>query len=159
METRSLELAMEAGRREWERAWKTVRRGWYVGGQGFKERLLARAKDVLLGKRLESHSGRARAAHDKSQAQRMLEGGMRVLGLRRADLAKTPKGQLEKRVLAWWVYGHTTVTRRWIAGNLMMGYESGVSRAVSFVESSAAKEVIRMKSKLGNADVSSMLKL
>ncbi len=30
----------------------------------------------------------------------------------------------------------------------------GVSRAVSFVESSAAKEVITMKSKLRNADVS-----
>jgi hypothetical protein len=45
----------------------------------------------------------------------MLERGMRVLGLRREDLANEPKGQLKKRVLAWWVYGHTTVTRRWIA--------------------------------------------
>ena len=153
METRALELAMKAGRRELEAAWKTVRRGWYVGGEGFKERLLARAKDVLRGKRHESHSGTARAAHDQSQAERMLERGMRVLGWRREDLAKAPKGQLEKRVLAWWVYGHTTVTRRWIAENLRMGYESGVSRAVSFVESSAANEVTTMKSKLRNADV------
>ena len=52
-----------------------------------------------------------------------------------------------------WVYGHTTVTRRWIAENLRMGYESGVSRAVSFVESSAANEVMTMKSKLRNTDV------
>ncbi len=125
-----------------------------MGGEGFKERLLARPKDVLLGKRLESHSGRARAAHDMSQAERRLERGMRVLGLRRGDLAKAPKGQLEKRVLAWWVYGHTTVTRRWIAENLMMEYESGVSRAVSFVEFNATKEVIAMKSKLKNAGVS-----
>ena len=60
---------------------------------------------------------------------------------------------VEKRILAWWVYGHTTVTRRWIAESLRMGYESGVSRAVSFVESSAANEVMTMKSKLRNADV------
>ncbi len=37
--------------------------------------------------------------------------------------------------------------------------ESGVSRAVRFVESSAAKEGITMKSKLRNADVSQMRKL
>jgi hypothetical protein len=35
----------------------------------------------------------------------------------------------------------------------MMGYESGVSRAVNFVKSSAAKEVMTMKSKLRNADI------
>ena len=69
------------------------------------------------------------------------------------DGDRNPKGQLEKRVLAWWVYGHTTVTRGWIAENLRMGYESGVSRAVSFVESSAANEVMTMKSKLRNTDV------
>jgi hypothetical protein len=44
------------------------------------------------------------------------------------------------------------VARRWIAENLMMGYESGVSRAVSFVESSAANKAMTMKSKLRNAD-------
>jgi hypothetical protein len=86
---------MKAGRPELERAWKTLRGGWYVGGQGFKERLLSRAKDVLLGKRLESHGGMARAAHDQSQAERMLGRGMRVLGLRRQDLAKAPKWQLD----------------------------------------------------------------
>jgi hypothetical protein len=51
------------------------------------------------------------------------------------------------------LWDHTTVTRRWIAENLMMGYESGVSRAVSFVASSAANEVMAMKSTLRNANV------
>jgi hypothetical protein len=78
---------------------------------------------------------------------------MRGLGLRREDLAKAAKGQQAKRVLAWWVYGHTTVIRRWIAEHLMIRYESGVSRAVSFVASSAANEVMTMKSKLRNANV------
>ncbi|SPE61705.1 hypothetical protein SBV1_740038 [Verrucomicrobia bacterium] len=43
------------------------------------------------------------------------------LGLEQADLAQTPKGQIEKQVLAWWLYGRTTVARRWIAENLKMG--------------------------------------
>ena len=63
-----------------------------------------------------------------------------------------------EQLLAWWVYRPTTVTRRWITENLMMGYESGVSRAVSFVEASGANEVMIMKSKLRNAGVRQMRK-
>lgn len=39
MEGRALELGMKAGRREWETKWKELRRGWYMGGEGFMETL------------------------------------------------------------------------------------------------------------------------
>ena len=148
LETRVLELRMKAGRQELEAAWKALRRGWYVGDAGFKMGLLARAKQLLLGKRRESSAGATLRAHDQGQAERMLQLGKGLLGLGEGKLEAMPKGQTEKQVLAWWLYGRTTVTRRWIAENLMMGYETRVSQAVSGVESSRARNVIEMKQRL-----------
>jgi len=48
-------------------------------------------------------------------------------------LSRLPKGQTEKLVLAWWLYGQTTVRRRWVAEQLRMGYETRVSQAVGLV--------------------------
>jgi hypothetical protein len=44
--------------------------------------------------------------------------------------------------------GRTTVTRRWIAEKLRVGYETRVSQAVSWVKSSRAREVVEMRTKL-----------
>ena len=43
----------------------------------------------------------ARQAHDQGQAERLIESGMRLLGLKEGDMATTPKGQIEKLVLGW----------------------------------------------------------
>ncbi|HWY78111.1 MAG TPA: transposase, partial [Verrucomicrobiae bacterium] len=129
IEARVLELGVRAGRKALEAAWAGLRRGWYVGEEEFGKGLLARAREALLGKRPESHAGGAKAAHDLAHAQRLVGVGMDLLGLDQADLAQTPKGQIEKLVLAWWVYGRTVVTRRWIAETLKMGYETRVSQA------------------------------
>jgi hypothetical protein len=58
------------------------------------------------------------------------------------------KGQKEKQVLAWWLHGRTTVTRRWIAEHLKMGYETRVSQAVGWVESAPTREVLEIRKKL-----------
>ncbi|MDR3564118.1 MAG: transposase [Negativicutes bacterium] len=153
LETRVLELGMKAGRREMEAAWKCLRRGWYVGGEGFGAGLLARVKAALRSKRRESNMGSARMAHDQAQAGRMLEAGMKLLGLTGADLKKGPNGQTEKQVLAWWLYGRTTVTRRWLAETLRMGYETRISQAVSWVESNRTQAVAAMRNKLTETDL------
>jgi hypothetical protein len=143
-----LELGIKAGGKELKASWERLRRGWYVGGEGFRLGLLARAKEVLAGKRSESHGGEARRAHDQAQAGRMLEWGLRRFGLSQQELVSTPKGQLEKQVLAWWLHGQTTARRRWIAQELAMGYESRVSQAMSCVEASRTEKVVEMKRKL-----------
>jgi putative transposase len=145
MEGRVLELGIKARRKELEAEWKQLRRGWYVGGEEFKEELLDKAAAALAGQRRESHSG---AGHDQSRAERMLVAGLKLLKVRRSDLTSLPKGQAEKQVLAWWLYGNTTVKRRWVAEHLAMGYETRVSQAVSAVEASRDPAVIRMKSRL-----------
>jgi len=77
-----------------------------------------------------------------------IETGLGLLGLKRADLARTPRGQIQKQVLAWWIYGRKSVARRWVAENLQMGYETRASQAMREVESSRAPQVMNIKKQL-----------
>jgi len=45
----------------------------------------------------------------------MLAGGSWAPGMARPELVRTPKGQLEKQVLAWWVDGRTVITPKILA--------------------------------------------
>jgi hypothetical protein len=83
----------------------------------------------------------------------MLEAGLAALGLCAADLSRLPKGQAEKLVLAWWLYGQTTVKRRWVAERLATGYVTRVSQAVSLVELSREGAEQEMKEKLNRCHV------
>jgi hypothetical protein len=78
----------------------------------------------------------------------MLEAGLRLFKLAGRELSALPKGQREKQVLAWWLYGRTTVKRRWLAERLAMGYETRISQAVAEVESSREPGVLTLKKKL-----------
>jgi hypothetical protein len=97
---------------------------------------------------MESQGGEARRAHDQEQAERMVEWGLGRLGVSRQELARTPKGLVEKQVLAWWLHGQTTARRRWIAEALRMGYESRVSQAISWVAANRTRKVVDLKRKL-----------
>jgi len=153
LEARVLELGIKARRKELEASWRGVRRGWYVGGAAFREQLLDRAGAVLEVERPESHAGAVRASHDQSRAEEMLVAGLKVLKMRRTELATRPKGQLEKQVLAWWLYSNTAVKRRWLAERLGMGYETRVSQAASQVASTRDRAVLAMKNKLINCEI------
>ena len=131
IEGRVLELGTKAGRRELEAQWKALRRGWYVGGQSFRERLEGYLAGAVRGRQRESHSGAAKAAHDQAAAQRGLEQGLKALELKRADLEQMPKSAPEKLVLAWWLRQRTTVSLRWLSEQLSMGHWARVSQAIS----------------------------
>ena len=133
MESRVLELGIKARRRDLEAHWGNLRRGWYVGGEIFGR---AYWSGWIKRSPQKGHAPRHRGSHTIRVGRRMLAAGLRALGIRSGDLATLPKGQREKLVLAWWLYGQTTVRRRWVAEQLRMGYETRVSQAVSLVESS-----------------------
>ena len=69
-------------REDLEEQWKVLRRGWYLGGQSFLERLEGWLDKAVAGKRRESHSGSARDTHDERAAERLLRKSMKVLGLK-----------------------------------------------------------------------------
>ena len=134
MEGRVLELGKKARRQELEEQWKPLRRGWYVGGESFGEKLAGYLDGALQGRRRESHSGKAKVAHDEAAARKALKRGLAVLGLSGVELADMPKSAPEKQVLAWWVRRSTTVSLRWLSERLEMGHITRVSQAVSQVE-------------------------
>jgi len=76
IEGRVLELASKAGRKEFDEEWKSLRSGWFVGDGEFGEALAARLEKALKGRRRESHSGDAKAAHGETEAERRLQRGL-----------------------------------------------------------------------------------
>ena len=95
MEGRVLELGRKARRKELEARWKALRRGWYVGGASFLERLEAYLDRALEGRQRESHSGQAKDAHDEAVAERALGQALGALGLSDAELEQMPRSAPE----------------------------------------------------------------
>ena len=153
MESRVLELGIKQRRKELEAQWSSLRLGWYVGGAAFRKDLLNRVDQGAAAHNERQPLRDGGKPHNQSRAEQMLESGLAVLGVRAADLSTLPKGQAEKLVLAWWLYGQTTVNRRWVAEGLWMGYETRVSQAVSLVDSSRQGPLQEMKEKLNRCDI------
>ncbi|MGA3282937.1 MAG: transposase [Verrucomicrobiota bacterium] len=151
MEGRALELGMKAGRKVLEEEWKRIRRGWYLGGDGFRGRMLKMLKATFGKGRAASYMGQAKRAHGEAEAERLLAQGLAVLGVLGVEgrqLEEHAKGMAEKRVLAWWLRQRTTAGRRWISERLWMGEESGVSKAIRQVKENRDAELNRLKKRL-----------
>lgn len=148
LEGRVLELGIKNGRKALEQEWKRIRRGWYLGGDGFRGRMLKKVKATLRKGRAASYLGQAKRAHGESEAERMVGQGLKALGLDKQWLVAKPKGTAEKRVLAWWLRQRTTVGRRWVGQRLCMGEESGVSKAIRLVKEGRNGELNRLKQRL-----------
>ena len=148
LEGRVLELATKAGRKELEAQWKTLRRGWYVGGQSFLEKLEGYLDGAVRGRQRESLSGGAKERHDLAAAERALADGLRALELSEGQLAQLARGAPEKVVLAWWLRQRTTVPLRWVTQRLEMGHYSRVTQAVSRMRRRPGPRLEKLRRKL-----------
>ncbi len=61
---------------------KAIRRGWYLGGEEFRETLEELAEKVVKGKRRASYAGEVLKRHDAAEAERILETGLERMGLK-----------------------------------------------------------------------------
>ena len=136
------------GKREMEEKWKSLRRGWYIGDEAYRSRLLELMGKNIEGRARESYLGDELREHDEGQALRMLKRGLGVLGIRESDLEAKAKGAVEKQVLAWWLRKKTVVSRRWISEKLGMGDLSRVTNAVKKIDSGKESEIRRWKMQL-----------
>jgi len=148
MEGRVLEWRNPKRREDLEEQWKVLRRGWYLGGQSFLERLEGWLDKAVAGKRRESRSGGARDTHDERAAERLLSKSMEALGFKEADLKELPLGCPEKVVLAWWLRKHTTVSLRWVSDRLNMGHYTRVTQAVSRMTRKPTKRLAHLRKQL-----------
>jgi len=148
MEGRVLELGMKAGRKELEEQWKALRRGWYLGNENFLAKLERWLGGAVKGRKKESHSGAARAAHDEAEARRLLQVGLKSIKLNETELRMLPKNAPEKVALAWWLRSRTTVPLRWVAERLRMGHYTRVTQAVSRMNRRPGRKLKPLRNKL-----------
>jgi REP element-mobilizing transposase RayT len=117
-----------------EEAMQAIRRGWYLGKDTFKDKLLK----MLERPAARRAGGTRRAAgihrdHGEKAALGILREGIRHLGLPPglAELSRLKKSDGRKTQLAILLRTHTSMSNEWIAARLAMGHPGSVSRTVS----------------------------
>jgi hypothetical protein len=125
--------------------WEPIRRGWYLGGESFRDRLLEMVDKVMDGKEKETYYGGEVQAHGEAEAEKFLKRGLGVLEVKEQDLRKMAKGVKEKQVLAWWLRKKTVVSRKWLSQRLGMGDVSRITQAVSLLNRSEDISLMKLK--------------
>ena len=115
---RQLERALEARRgAETGDEFKTVRRGWCLGEETFRQELLAQMSERLGAE----HYGPERAETAPAQAERIIAAELKRGRWTAAELQSRAKGDPAKVALAARLRAETTMTVGWIAERLHMG--------------------------------------
>lgn len=149
VESRALEVeARKRAAKELEADWKAIRRGWYLGGESFRDRLLDRLGKVLKGRRRESQGGPEVRERRGRDAEEELRRALKNLGWEEEGVLGGAKGSEHKQVLAWWLRKRTVVGREWIAQRLGMGHPTRVTWATDRVGRASGGEVSRWRERL-----------
>jgi REP element-mobilizing transposase RayT len=110
MEKRRLEETDEA-------ALKIMRRGWYIGGEEFRQRLL-KQMERKIG---EHHSGALRRESAEAKAREIIAEELKRLGWRKSELSRRRKGDPAKLVIAARLRRETTLSIKQIAERVQLG--------------------------------------
>jgi REP element-mobilizing transposase RayT len=128
--------------------WRQLQRGWYLGSESFRDRLMDRAAGVVTGRQRASYRAEGLRQHDEREAQRLLAAALTQLGLSLPAVAALKKTDARKQALAWLIKSRTVVGDAWIAARLEMGHRSNVSRAVSAFRAPSDRERRRLQKSL-----------
>ena len=129
-----------------EEATAAIRRGWYLGKETFKDRLLK-----LLDKAMQPAGGNRNRTGDalrdcgEKEAERIVRRSLKSLRLAPATeaLSKLPKSDRRKAALASLLRERTSVSNGWIAARLAMGHPGSVSRMLGACKSDTEIASIR----------------
>jgi len=122
--------AQDGGNLE-DEAMAALRRGWYLGDESFRNRLLSLVKEGAGKLRKKgSHAPAPVKAHSEAEAERMVAAGLKTLDLSGGRLASARKGDPRKVALATVVKAHTCVGNEWLARRLEMGHNRSLSRLI-----------------------------
>ena len=136
---------------------QALRHGWYLGEEGFKDKLLGlldKTVEKLRGKN--SHAGDAVRAHHQGEAERILSILAGELGLpeTRNELMNLKKSDPRKVICAALVKRRTAVSNDWIAERLAMGHPAAMSQHVNRMrkEPKAPKRINKHEQALESKD-------
>lgn len=122
---------------------KQLKRGWYIGGESFRDQLLD-----MIGGSSDNLRGQQRRAHDEREAERLLKLALDMLGLIEDDLLAMKSTRPEKQAVAWLLKKRTTVTVMWLASRLNMGHRTNASRAISAFDHATSREKNSLRQKM-----------
>jgi hypothetical protein len=114
-------------------AMAALRRGWYLGDESFRDRLLGMlGKGSAILKKKCSHSPATLRSHDEAEAESIVQRGKRLFEIEdhRKGESLLRKGDARKVAIAMVVKRKTNVGNRWIAEALEMGHPQSVSRLI-----------------------------
>jgi putative transposase len=115
---------MERRRREETTSdYDSVRRGWCLGSEEFRQELLESAVERVGA----SHYGAERQESGEQKAERIVREDLKRRGWKEQDLRTVAKGDNGKVALARRLRQETTMTLKWIAQRLYMGSWTYVS--------------------------------
>ena len=117
-----------------DESWQKIRRGWYLGSDGFRREMLDRLGAAMGTSKRESFSGEEVRTHDETRAEELIAAGMKGLRLTEADLDSMIKNSPEKYALAWLVRRNTCVGNAWIKARLRMGKATNFSELLKKIE-------------------------
>jgi len=118
-------------------AQEALRRGWYLGEDSFRDRLLAL---VDKEKGIKTRERRKAAGMEKDYGERDAEQMIQKCGAgiglptQARELGSLRKGDERKALMAALLRGRTAVSTEWIAKRLSMGHPGSVSRQVGIVK-------------------------
>ena len=119
-----------------------LRRGWYWGGEDFRQKLLE-----LTAGRLSRHSNRnqrsSRQGHDHAQAgaSALIRAGFKELELSEEELKASRGSEPRKVSLAWAIARSTTMDQSWIANRLNMRSAANVSQQIRRFEKNLNRQL------------------
>lgn len=128
--------------------WKELRRGWFLGGEDFRDKLEQLAAHVVEGRRRQSYTGEMLGRHDVTVATDLLGCGLEALQLTLHEAQNLRQNDPRKQALIWLVKSRTVVGDQWIQRMLVAGDRSNVSRAVSAYRAEINADVRRWKKNL-----------
>ncbi len=109
----------------------TLRRGWYWGGEAFRQKLLDLAAEPLS--RLHNRNRRTTRQwrdHAQVSASDLIRQGLEALELSEDQLKASKGSETRKVSLAWAIARSTTMSQSWIADRLNMRSATNVSQQV-----------------------------
>jgi putative transposase len=118
-------------------AQKALRRGWYLGEDTFRDRLLAlmdKAKGIKT--RVNRKADALEKDYSEKDAEQILQRCGPEMGLPTGakELCLLRKGDERKALMAALIRGRTAASTEWIAKRLQMGHPGSVSRQVGIVK-------------------------
>ena len=129
--------------------WKALRRGWCLGSEAFKARLL----EQMEGRLGNHHSGALRHESTAAKAERIIAAELKRRQWSETDLERRAKTHPEKLALSARLRRETTLTIREIAGRLWMGSWKSLSNQLYFMRKVKSKSSVRKHPKKGNVIV------